>query len=101
MKSPPFFFCCSLFYTLHRLVVFGVPAVRAGGLVYVAVRCGAVLGLVDKLGDALTVRAGGFWQVFAGFAVLLMGSDGHLWTTNSKNIRGHKSKSFFLSKNFS
>ena len=92
MKSPPFFFCCSLFYTLHRLVVFGVPAVRAGGLVYVAVRCGAVLGLVDKLGDALTVRAGGFWQVFAGFAV---------WTTNSKNIRGHKSKSFFLSKNFS
>ena len=63
------------FYTLHRLVVFGVPAVRAGGLVYVAVRCGAVLGLVDKLGDALTVRAGGFWQVFAGFAVLLMGSD--------------------------
>ena len=71
MKSPPFFFCCSLFYTLHRLVVFGVPAVRAGGLVYVAVRCGAVLGLVDKLGDALTVRAGGFWQVFAGFCVLV------------------------------
>lgn len=55
--------------------MFGVPAVRAGGLVYVAVRCGAVLGLVDKLGDALTVRAGGFWQVFAGFAVLLMGLD--------------------------
>lgn len=55
--------------------MFGVPAVRAGGLVYVAVRCGAVLGLVDKLGDALTVRDGGFWQVFAGFAVLLMGSD--------------------------
>ena len=89
MKSPPFFFCCSLFYTLHRLVVFGVPAGRVGGFVYLAVRCGAVLGLVDKLGDALTVRAGGFWQVFAGFAV------------NSKNIRGHKSKSFFLSKNFS
>ena len=55
--------------------MFGVPAVRAGGLVYVAVKCGAVLGLVDKLGDALTVRAGGFWQVFAGFAVLLRGSD--------------------------
>ena len=75
MKSPPFFFCCSLFYTPHRLVMFGVPAVRAGGLVYVAVRCGAVLGLVEKTGDALTVRDGGFWQVFAGFAVLLMGSD--------------------------
>ena len=75
MKSPPFFFCCSLFYTPHRLVVFGVAAVRVGGFVYLAVRCGAVWGLVDKLGDALTVRAGGFWQVFAGFAVLLMGSD--------------------------
>lgn len=77
MKSPPFFFCCSLFYTLHRLVVFGVPAVRAGGLVYVAVRCGAVLGLVEKTGDALTVRDGGFWQVFAGFSVLV---DGVRWT---------------------
>ena len=75
MKSPPFFFCCSLFYTLHWLVVFGVPAGRVGGLGYVAVKCGAVLGLVDKLGDALAVRAGGFWQVFAGFAVLLMGSN--------------------------
>lgn len=75
MKSPPFFFCCSLFYAPHRLVVFGESAVWVGGLVYVAVKCGAVLGLVDKMGDALTVRAGGFWQVFAGFAVLLMGSD--------------------------
>ena len=59
MKSPPFFFCCSLFYTLHRLVVFGVPAVRAGGLVYVAVRCGAVLGLVDKLGGCS--HCSGWW----------------------------------------
>ena len=55
--------------------MFGVPAVRAGGLVYLAVKCGAVLGLVERMGDALTVRDGGFWQVFAGFAVLLMGSD--------------------------
>ena len=55
--------------------MFGVPAGRVGGFVYLAVRCGAVLGLVEKMGDALTVRAGGFWQVFAGFAVLLIGSD--------------------------
>ena len=75
MKSPPFFFCCSLFYTPHRLVEFDMPAGRVGGFVYLAVKCGAVLGLVEKTGDALTVRDGGFWQVFAGFAVLLMGSD--------------------------
>ena len=55
--------------------MFGVPAGRVGGLVYLAVRCGAVLGLVERMGDALTVQAGGFWQVFAGFSVLLMGSD--------------------------
>lgn len=52
-----------------------MPAIWVGGFVYVVVRCGAVLGLVEKTGDALTVRDGGFWQVFAGFAVLLMGSN--------------------------
>ena len=62
--------------------MFGVPAGRVGGLVYLAVRCGAVLGLVDKLGDALTVRAGGFWQVFAGFSVLV---DGVRWTPVDNN----------------
>ena len=55
--------------------MFSVTAVWVGGLVYVVVKCGAVLGLVERMGDALTVRSGGFWQVFAGFAVLLMGSD--------------------------
>lgn len=68
--------------------MFGVPAVRVGGFVYVAVKCGAVLGLVERMGDALTVRAGSFWQVFAGFAVLLIGSDGHLWTTTGRKSQG-------------